>query len=295
MNCREVNELLVAYLDGEVTPSEREMIAAHLAECASCREEMYRLMQMQRRLSRSLKAMAADVSPSPQAWSHLQARLTKRAPQELWPQRLAPDVWHKLTKVCLMIKGEILTKHKLAVAVVTTLVLAITIMASIPTVRSQAGEWVARRFHIEFLGGEVALERFHIEFLGGEVALEMSGPSVEFSPLQPTYLPAVLQGSGGGIVAEIDDGSEFIELKYSKDERFISITQTKAPADKPLPAGQEVTVNGQPAVLVTGIDGKRLTCYSGEVKVELLSNLSVEEMLKVAESMAVAEAGESEG
>lgn len=295
MNCREVNELLVAYLDGEVTPSEREMIAAHLAECASCREEMYRLMQMQRRLSRSLKAMAADVSPSPQAWSHLQARLTKRAPQELWPQRLAPDVWHKLTKVCLMIKGEILTKHKLAVAVVTTLVLAITIMASIPTVRSQAGEWVARRFHIEFLGGEIALERFHIEFLGGEVAREMSGPSVEFSPLQPTYLPAVLQGSGGGIVAEIDDGSESIELKYSNDERFISITQTKAPADKPLPAGQEVTVNSQPAVLVTGIDGKRLTWYSDEVKVELLSNLSVEEMLKVAESMAVAETGESEG
>lgn len=295
MNCREVNELLVAYLDGEVTPSEREMIAAHLAECASCREEMYRLMQMQRRLSRSLKAMAADVSPSPQAWSHLQARLTKRAPQELWPQCLAPDVWHKLTKVCLMIKGEILTKHKLAVAVVTTLVLAITIMASIPTVRSQAGEWVARRFHIEFLGGEVALERFHIEFLGGEVAREMSGPSVEFSPLQPTYLPAVLQGSGGGIVAEIDDGSESIELKYSNDERFISITQTKAPADKPLPAGQEVTVNSQPAVLVTGIDGKRLTWYSDEVKVELLSNLSVEEMLKVAESMAVAETGESEG
>ena len=41
-------------------------------------------------------------------------------------------------------------------------------------------------------------------------------------------------------------------------------------------------------------DGKRLVWYVGDVKVEMLSNLPVKEMLKIAESMVLAEAGEGE-
>ena len=35
MNCRDVTQLLVPYLDNEVAPSERRLIQAHLAGCAS--------------------------------------------------------------------------------------------------------------------------------------------------------------------------------------------------------------------------------------------------------------------
>ena len=315
MDCREVNELLVAYLDGEVTPSERKMMEAHLTGCASCQEEMARLAAAQLRLFRSLKEVAADAAPSPQAWSRLQARLAKPAPRKLWPQRLAPGVWHTLTTK----GGEILMKHKLAMATVATLALVICVVAFVPAVRAQVGEAIARWFYIRAPGGEVEM---------GWSAIGM-----DFTPLQPTYLPAGLQSAGGGIsLVEIGGDSESgkFKLTYHSDEQFVAITQTKAQADKPLPAGREVTVNGQKGMLVTGLegtfefgpripedatvkvvgtppakpfpshgsiaytDGKRLVWYAGDVKVEMLSNLPEEEMLKIAESLAPAEAGEGE-
>ena len=163
---------------------------------------------------------------------------------------------------------------------------------------------------------------------GGEYEVALSGPA-EFTPLHPAYLPAGLQGSG--IVGSVSEsGAESIELTYYNDEQFVSITQSKAPADETLPAGREVTVNGQPAVLVTGLegtfeygfripegahvetfgtppaerdpyngsiaytDGKRLAWYAGDVKVEMLPNLPEEEMLKIAESLVPTEEGEGE-
>ena len=40
MNCQEMTAMMVAYLDQEVSPSEREMVRAHLAGCASCQREL---------------------------------------------------------------------------------------------------------------------------------------------------------------------------------------------------------------------------------------------------------------
>ena len=80
-----------------------------------------------------------------------------------------------------------------------------------------------------------------------------------------------------------------------------------------MPQGQRVQVNGQEAVLLTGQSGveewlpisrgpggqqgrpepqelkyedaTRLVWYAGDTRIEMLSNLEVQEMLKVAESM----------
>ena len=41
--CKDVVALLSAYHDGEVSPSELDMVDKHLAECASCRKELSRL------------------------------------------------------------------------------------------------------------------------------------------------------------------------------------------------------------------------------------------------------------
>jgi len=230
-----------------------------------------------------------------------------------WLQRLAQGVGR--IRQIFQVQGGLTMKKTFALAVLAALVIAVSAVGLVPSVRAQVGEMLNTWFHFKFPGGEYGVG------LAG---------SIEFTPLNPTYLPAGLESSGGGISVLGTFGEESIELKYHNDEQFVSITQTKAPADKTLPAGTEVTVNGQPAVFVTGLegtfeygfhipedalvetsgtpsasiqvplrskfitytDGKRLTWYAGDVKVEMLSNLSEEEMLKIAGSLVPAEGGE---
>lgn len=206
-------------------------------------------------------------------------------------------------------------KKGFALTTIAALVIALSVMAFVPSVQAQAVDILNTWFHFKSPGGEY------------EMAL---GGSMEFAPLHPTYLPAGLQNLGSGMISAVSGESAPIELSYYNNEQFVTITQTRAPADRTLPAGQEVTANGQPAVLVTGlegtfeyglripedavvetfgtppaepyrdhgtiayIDGKRLIWYVGDVKVEMLSNLPVEEMLRIAESLVPAEAGEGE-
>jgi len=313
MKCQEVRELLVVYLDDEITPSERTLIQAHLAECDACQEELAVLSALQSRVSHSLQLRAAQAAPSPQAWSRLQARLAGEArpsPSWLppWLQRLAPGVGR-----AQIFEGGVTMKKGVALTAIAALVIALGTVAFVPSVRAQVGERLNTWFHFRSPGGEDVIT--------------VGGP-MEFAPLYPTYLPTGLQSSGGETSISQIGKSESVELAYCNDEQFIAITQTKAPADRSLPAGQEVTVNGQPAVLVTALegtfecgphipedvqegateetvgtlppefgpiaytDGKQLTWYVGDVKVEMLSNLSVEEMLKIGESLVPAEAGE---
>ena len=208
-------------------------------------------------------------------------------------------------------------KKGFVLAAIAALVVTTSTVVFVPSVRAQVGGVLSTWFRFKSPGGEYGIA------MGG---------AMEFTPLQPTYLPAGFQSLGSGLSIVGTVAEESIELKYHDDERFVSITQTKAPADKTLPAGQKVTVDGQPAVLVTSLegtfeygfhiripedalvigtpsahhpaplrssliaytDGKRLTWYAGDVKVEMLSNLSAVEMLKIATSMKPAEAGEGE-
>jgi len=69
MDCKDINELFTAYVDGEVTPDEGEQIQAHLSACIRCREELEALAATQKNLRQALKVTAAGVIPSPQAWA----------------------------------------------------------------------------------------------------------------------------------------------------------------------------------------------------------------------------------
>lgn len=78
MNCKEICELLTAYLDGEVTPQEKAYIEAHLPGCPECRGELEALSATQDNLRGVLKSMAEEVSPSTEAWEKVRARLDKK-------------------------------------------------------------------------------------------------------------------------------------------------------------------------------------------------------------------------
>jgi hypothetical protein len=75
MNCKDICELLTAYLDGEVMPEERANIEAHLPGCPECRAELEALSATRASLRGVLKSTAEEVSPSPQEWENVRARL----------------------------------------------------------------------------------------------------------------------------------------------------------------------------------------------------------------------------
>jgi len=77
MNCEAVQSLLTAYLDGEVTPSERALILAHLSSCTVCRQELDLLSTARSRVRSALQRRAIQAVPSQEAWSRLEARLPK--------------------------------------------------------------------------------------------------------------------------------------------------------------------------------------------------------------------------
>ncbi len=204
-------------------------------------------------------------------------------------------------------------KKGFALGAIAILLIALSTMAFVPSAGAQVKE-LLRWFRFGNL-------------TGGEVSVP---GSAEFTPLEPTYLPAGFQSMAVGL------NREGAALSYwnSATDQILLIDQIRLSAlnDKSLPSGTSVTVNGQPAVLVTGLkgsvtfvrlppspsapvptptgsdqvvpldpliasteivsytDGKELIWQIGDVRIKLTSNLPVGEMLKVAESLAPAKA-----
>jgi hypothetical protein len=95
MNCIQIQSLLTAYLDGEVTPSEKAMLQAHLSNCSVCQQEFHLLSTARSRMQTMLQHRTIHAVPSPQAWTRLEARLTKAAQPSStkpWFSRLAPGM-----------------------------------------------------------------------------------------------------------------------------------------------------------------------------------------------------------
>ena len=143
-------------------------------------------------------------------------------------------------------------KRALVCAAVAVLVIAISTAALVPSVRAQLGKIIA------------APARFHFRFwtrsgtVSGTVTVALAVPEefTEFTPLHPTYLPVELS-SWPSFRTQMNNEPEpvFLEMTYNSVSQFLIITQSKAADDRALPAGREVTVTGQPAALVTGLEG----------------------------------------
>jgi hypothetical protein len=91
MDCNSISELLAAYLDGEVTPKEREQIRLHLSACPQCRRELEALAAVQKGVSHALKEMAEQATPPAESWERIKQRAgIKDRIEQLTPKRPFP-------------------------------------------------------------------------------------------------------------------------------------------------------------------------------------------------------------
>lgn len=92
MNCREARSRIDEDLDGELAPSERAELEAHLRACARCRREAEGL----RALLAEAAALPARVPPERDLWPEIRAEIRRRKVVRLepraaraWPRRAA--------------------------------------------------------------------------------------------------------------------------------------------------------------------------------------------------------------
>ncbi len=291
MNCREVLPRINAYLDEEVSPSEKKLIQSHLASCQGCQQELETLNQLQITLRQQLKARAAQAAPSPQAWSLLQASLPADLPVK--------PIQRKMRLPFSLPRFGNLTFQKAALAFLILLALVVTV----PSVWAQMESRVATWFSFSSPDGK------DFAAIGGFTA---------FTPYHATYLPKGFDHSGTGTSTGWPD-YESLELTYDhhKNGQFFILLESIGGDDHGLPSGEEAQVGSKPAVfipafaasstelvskkpvlsIVTNFDYTNtnlLAWFIGEVKIEIFSNLPKAEMIKIAESLTPMHASEGD-
>ena len=298
MSCRETTVMMIAYLDQELSPSERQRMAAHLAGCDTCRRELETLSTVQSRVRRSLHQQAAQAAPAPDAWVRLQDALAgaHRPVRHVGTAGVLQSI--VLSIRTLFLGGSLM--RRFALVCLLTLALLGGVVIAVPPVRAQVQEMIDAWFHFQLPGGRSG------------VGIGFGGARHAFRPYLPAWLPEGLDlGLTGGTTAP---GAEYVEFEFHPmpprkgDERFIRLIEGKGEAVPGLPEGRAVTVKGQRAVFTSELserheiqvdpptpDGARVLAWRlGEIQIELVSNLSEEEMIAVAESLVPMEEGKGE-
>ncbi|MEJ2599712.1 MAG: zf-HC2 domain-containing protein [Anaerolineales bacterium] len=293
MNCREVLPRINAYLDEEVSPSEKKLIQTHLASCQSCRQELESLNHLQNTLRQQLKARVAQAAPSPQAWSLVQAALPANHSKEPHPKKGSP----RYSRLNLPFFGN-LTFQKVGLA----LLILLALVVAIPSVSAKVESWVGTWFSFSSPDGK------DFSAIGGFTA---------FTPYHATYLPKGFKHSGMGTATGWPD-YEALELTYDrKGGQFFTLLESKGGEAQGLPSGEEIYLRESPAVfiasfatssaelvnkkpglsIVTEFDYSQtnlLTWFMGEVRIDMFSNLPKAEMVKIAESLVPMQTSEGE-
>ena len=73
MRCNEFHEKIIAYLEGSLTDKEQQSFSEHLAECASCRQELQHARDMDSLLAEKVPAYGDAIVPSVDFISRLQS------------------------------------------------------------------------------------------------------------------------------------------------------------------------------------------------------------------------------
>jgi len=154
------------------------------------------------------------------------ARVEARPPVE--PGRLR-SVWQRLHQI-LSLQGDMTMKKAVTIAASLILAFLVSTLALVPSVRAE----IVRVIQITLDG--------HID---------------DF--FTPTYIPDGFQSGfltlSGSNTNDDETDLDQMELRYHKGQQFIVINQRRAESERPLPAGQSVTVQGYDGILIEGLAG----------------------------------------
>jgi len=111
MDCKNIRELLVAYLDGEATPEQRERVQLHLSDCPACRQEREALTSTQQHLRQALRMRATDIVPSTQVWTKIQERVNSAQQTSFWGKLgdwIRQPAWQAAMVIVLVLTWSVL-------------------------------------------------------------------------------------------------------------------------------------------------------------------------------------------
>lgn len=299
MNCKDVQDRLITYLDDELFSDEAAQVQHHLAGCEACQQEMAALWKLQSRLSQSFQQQAAGGAPLPDAWTRLQVQLNQNTSVPKWVRWLGGWNMKQRRYVFAGIAAVLMIGFSL-------------ILVSTPAWAAMT-QWFTSLFRTPLPNAD------------GEMILFS-----EFAPLYPTYIPESFYYSGSLTGGE--SGSMYTELRYNDNNYFVILYEIQLQGDETLPDGQPTTIRGNPAVLQTGLagtaqliggeqegrppgsggggggggggpdtasplfpesidytDGRQLTWFADGLYIELLTNLPEAELVKIAGSLVLAE------
>lgn len=98
MDCHTVRDLSVAYLEGELPPSEAIEVRRHLTHCAACRRQGRLLGRQEAVLSRLSPPPELRIQP-PGFWDRMDRALAEEAERSLTPAALAEPCWRKPIRI----------------------------------------------------------------------------------------------------------------------------------------------------------------------------------------------------
>lgn len=271
---------LLAYLNAETSPSSKQLIQSHIAECRHCQQEIERLSKVENHLKGFLHTQATYASPGEQVWESLKDKL--------------PNI-QKSQKPT---QGGLQMKKLVPAALLAAIFLAAGLIFAVPGALAQFEELFSHWIWTESPDGS-------------ESVSWGSSDALPFTPYTIEYFPVGFQSKGttSGFTESFDSLSFSLAYDNGQD-RYIKVITSQGAAYTELPKGEPVIVNGQAAVLVKDIKADSvllgdiddfvknsgnehflLTWFAGDVQVEILSNFSVAEILQIAESAVPMETG----
>lgn len=292
MKCKEVQELIPAYLDGETAPSEKRLVQAHLATCTNCQKEFDAVDGMREDLQQHFQTTAAAVMPSAASWSNLEAVLPTKP-----PKRSSASLLRGSNPIAGWFSGLRLSTQR---AAIIALIVFLLVFAA-PPVLARLEPIFTNWFSFSSSDGE------NFTAIGGFDA---------FVPYHAAYVPEGFDSSLLGTVT--GQGIDSIEIGY--DERvggFFTLVQSVGDAVTGLPEGETASVGTNRAIIIRSFatsaaemqaarpeisivsnydytEVNYLAWFLGDIKVEIFSNQSLVEMIKVAESLEPMQASEGE-
>ncbi len=122
MDCGRVRELLVDYLNNEMSEDRRMLVSDHLSGCTACAMEMEALAAAETKLRQAYSEVAAGVSPSPGVWEAIKHNTVDsiKAGVSVW-ERIAPKLKWAYAWRRPVWRGAVAAAAALSVALVVVL------------------------------------------------------------------------------------------------------------------------------------------------------------------------------